>query len=150
VRTWLITAGVLLAVVAVLVVAAVVRESGSVRDVDAGDCFLDPGAGDVSRLDTVDCSEPHDFEAFARVTLDGAEYPGDFEVVFAALERCLDEFEPYVGTPVEFSEYLADAFVPTEASWENGDREALCIVFQADDELRPIQVTGSARGSAGG
>lgn len=126
-----------------------VRADGSsVKSITAGDCFVDPGLGEISRIETIDCAEPHAFEAFARVTLPDGPYPGDFEVVVDAIQRCIDHFVGYVGQPIEESDLFADAFVPTESVWDTGNREALCVLFQADDDFNPIPRVGSARAGA--
>lgn len=135
-----------------LAVAALVlwlrADGSSVTSITAGDCLVDPGLGEISRIETIDCGEPHAFEAFARVTLPAGPYPGDFEVVVDAIQRCIDHFEGYVGQPIEESDLFADAFVPTESVWDTGNREALCVLFEADDEFNPIPRVGSARAGA--
>jgi len=146
-RTWLIVVGILIFGVGALVLMALIRGSGAVSSIDAGDCFQDPGAGEISRLDTVECTETHDFEAIGRVQLDDGPYPGDIGIVVGAVERCLTLFEPYVGAPFDETELLVDAFVPTPQSWDDGDRDALCVVFQADGAFNPVPIAGSARGS---
>ena len=56
--------------IAVLAVAAAACSSGeSVFSLELGDCFDDPETFDeVSELDTIDCSEPHDNEIYALET----------------------------------------------------------------------------------
>lgn len=146
-RTWVIVAGVLVFGVGALVLMALIRGTGTVSSIDAGDCFQDPGSGEISRLDTVECTEPHDFESIGRIRLDDGPYPGDIGIVVGAVEKCLTLFEPYSGVAFDESGLLVDAFVPTPRSWDDGDREALCVVFQADDDFTPVPISGSVRTS---
>ena len=126
--------------------------STSVEDLNAGDCFNDPGSEAISQVDTVDCTEPHDYEMFASTVLvgnDGA-WPGEFELFEEAYESCLAPFLAYTGVSPDDAVYIwqYDAFAPTEDSWAEGSREALCTLFQIDDDLNRVKATSSAR--AGG
>ena len=114
--------------------------------VTAGMCIQQPSDEIFFTVDTVSCSEPHDFEVIGRVTLLGSEYPGDDAVYDEALDTCTPLFESYVGTSYDTSIWWLNSFTPTEASWNDGDRLATCMVFQYSGENQIKPVTGSARG----
>jgi hypothetical protein len=60
-------------------------------------------------------------------------------------DRCLEEFEAYVGIPYEDSVLEFDAYLyPTAETWGAGDREIVCAAYNLD--LTPL--TGSVKGSA--
>lgn len=91
----------------------------SVYDLEVGDCIVPPeGSGEeqseVSRVKTVDCAEPHDGEVTAVFDVDLEEYPGDEAIFEIVIQQC----------PARSS----TAIYPTEESWKEGDREAICIL----------------------
>jgi hypothetical protein len=140
---------IVVAIVGITVLAGILDRSRPISDVDVGDCFNDPGFGEVRDVEIVDCADPHDLEAFATVELEGGDYPGEFSVFEQAFDACLDLFEPYVGTPYENSSLYIFPLSPTEGSWNDGDRGAVCVVYEpvgADGEEFSRRV-GSVRNS---
>lgn len=114
--------------------------TANVFDLSVGDCFTDPGSGTVEDVEIVDCSEAHSFEVFANLMVPEDVELGDVE--FFALDRCYDEFEPYVGIAYEDSAYEFSWLEPTQESWtERNDRTVNCLLFEDSES------TGSARGS---
>jgi hypothetical protein len=59
-------------------------------------------------------------------------YPGFDSTGERADDLCIDDFEPFVGTPYETSELDIGWLVPTDTSWANGDREIICFVYRVD------------------
>jgi hypothetical protein len=122
---------------------------GEGTDTDAfaikvGDCLNDAEVEEeVSSVPVVDCSEPHDSEAYASIMMPDGDFPGGDAVTAAAEEGCLAEFEGYVGIAYEESAYEVSFYFPTEASWGGGDREILCTVYDPSGKT-----SGSAKGSA--
>jgi hypothetical protein len=99
---------------------------------EIGDCIDDESLGilGVDEIDTVDCGEPHDNEVYAKVQLEGDDYPGDSEVSEQAQSGCEEEFEAFVGLPFAESQYFFTTITPTEESWDEADdREVLCVIF---------------------
>lgn len=103
-----------------LVVALACGSGKSVYDLEVGDCIVPPdttseGEG-VATVDSVDCSEPHDGEVTAvfDLDIDADEYPGEEQVYGLALDGCPDK--------------LSTVLYPSEESWGEGDREAVCIL----------------------
>lgn len=118
-----------------------------------GDCFNDPDGLEVGtqstvlELPAVPCSQPHDNEVFALIDLEGGDddYPGTEPVRSIGADRCLGEFEAYVGIAYEDSVLEFDPYLyPTAETWSAGDREIVCAVYNLD--LAPL--TGSVKGSA--
>lgn len=121
------------------------NESTDVFSLRVGDCLLDAGSMDteVSEAPTVPCAEAHDFEAYAAQDIEGDAFPGDEAVATQAEQVCYDAFTPFVGMSYEESVLNFNYFVPTASSWEAGDREILCLIY---DEA--AQTAGSLAGVA--
>jgi hypothetical protein len=109
-----------------------------------GDCFNDQEAEEVDSVEAIPCGDPHDYEAYFAFDLPDADaFPGADAVNQAAEDGCIAEFGTFVGAayedaaPLDFN-YLS----PTEGSWDEGDREILCIVMEAE------KTTGTLAGAA--
>jgi hypothetical protein len=130
-------------------------ESGAIvgaGDVDAfeirlGDCFNDgssTGAEEISSIDGVPCSEPHDNEVYALVNLTQASFPGEEAMESLAFEACLKKFEAFVGKDYESSSLDIFPIYPTRESWnELDDREVVCALYDLDLK----KLAGTMRGS---
>ncbi|MGH8928788.1 MAG: septum formation family protein [Acidimicrobiia bacterium] len=132
----------------VVMTLAVVGCSGggqSVFDLEVGNCFDDTeGSGPISSVPAVDCAEPHDNEVFAVLDYTDAEtYPGTEAMREAARDLCIEQFDAYVGLPYLDSALEVFAITPTEGSWDSGDREVVCSLYNADLS----NLTGSMRGA---
>jgi hypothetical protein len=117
-------------------------EEIAVTDLEVGDCFDDPAfasaeTSTVRRTTLVQCFDPHDAEVFAAVRYtqgEDADFPGEEAVQDYAGDQCLDRFEDFVGTPYVESRLDVGTVWPTEESWEQGDRGALCVVFHVEHQ----------------
>jgi hypothetical protein len=120
-----------------------------VQDLAVGECFIVGDALEVDELPVVECSEEHDAELFARVTITGfgSAYPGDDPVFDWLYDQCLDRFPSYVGEPYEESEFWIDMFIPTGEGWADGDRTGLCTAVMVDDDLDIRSHTRTAQAS---
>ncbi len=129
--------------------AACSDDSGgrSVFDLEVGDCFDDPtSTGTVQDVPIVDCAEPHDNEVTHLFDVEGDEFPGEDTIRTEAEATCEEEFANYVGVPFSESELTGGALlVPTEQSWENGDREVVCAVWNPDFSKLEGSVEGTER-----
>lgn len=120
----------------------------SVMVLEVGDCFNDPqlnAEGFVEELAVVDCNDPHDREIFESLQFpegDGS-FPGDEGFDEFSEEGCLAAFDPYVGLAYAESVFVVSTLEPTQDSWDSGDREILCILYEPD-----AKTTGSAQDSA--
>lgn len=112
-------------------------------DLEVGTCFDRPQSPDVTAVPEVDCGQPHDFELYAVVDLEGDAFPGDEEVASQALFACSDRFEAYVGVPPDQSGLVVVPVAPSREAWEEGGRAVSCTVtVRAPDRLE-----GSVEGS---
>lgn len=118
--------------------------TGDVFSLEVGDCFDDPDASleQVFEVPIVDCDEPHDNQVYAIFELGNGAFPGDTEVAQRAQAGCIDRFDDYVGVEYAASALFATWLYPTEVSWEEGDREVICVLF---DQEGPLE--GSLRGA---
>jgi hypothetical protein len=129
-----------------VIVAVVAAGCGStsVFSLQAGECFLDAGTGEVTGIDTVGCDEPHDAEAFHTFELAGDELPDAATLHTVIAEECFGAaFEDYIGAPYETSEVEVLPIRPTEESWDAADdREVVCAA-----RIPGERVEGSLQGS---
>jgi hypothetical protein len=134
----------LLGSLVVVALAAAACGSASVFELSVGDCFDDPtSGGEVSSVSAVDCAEPHDNEVYALYDYDGDSYPGEAAMSAAADEGCEARFEDYVGIGYLDSELYYTHLTPTQESWDEGDREVVCVLYLPEEKL-----TGSMEGAA--
>lgn len=131
-----------------------VNEAGNVDvlTLKVGDCFDEPGGGLteagelVYELRAIPCAEPHQGEVYHEIVAtegDDVPFPGDTAIGDRAKFECATKFEAFVGRPLQESELTYAWLVPTEESWNYGDRGSTCYVIRDDS----AQVTGSANGS---
>jgi len=121
-----------------------------VYDVEPGQCFLGPEEvkAQIEDLEEVPCDEPHDREAYAVVAYEAPEgesadqFPGDEELTRYAQGACASEFETYVGIDYADSDYFFTYLLPSPRSWEDDDRDVLCLVIGTGEPL-----TKSVKGS---
>lgn len=110
--------------------------------IEVGMCFDDQEDAEVERLPTAPCDEPHENEVFHLYDVRAEEHPGQEALTAAAEEVCRGEpFVDYVGTTVEESRFEVYQILPTAESWEEGDREVVCVLYDPSDNTE----TGSAR-----
>ena len=120
----------------------------TVETIVKGDCFDFPadsvfddeiaswGDRDTA-LASRDCSEYHDFEAYSVSTVGDPSddvYPGDDDLYDQIDTRCATTFSAYVGSAYEDSEVDYGYFYPSESSWADGDREAVCFAYLPDSD----------------
>lgn len=108
-----------------------------VMALQVGDCFDDPEELDEVVFDVaaVPCSEAHDNEVYSLVpiTAFGTAYPGDSALQDFSYEACVGEpFSQYVGIDYLDSALEVFTFTPTEESWDDGDRDVVCVLFKLD------------------
>jgi len=134
-------------IVLALALAAAACSSGetSVFALQVGDCFDDDQtfAETVTEVDTVECSEPHDNEIYYEYSMNNTSFPGDDAALEAGANRCLDEFDAFVGVDYLDSELDLFPITPTSESWEQGDRVVYCALYALDLS----KLTGSMEGS---
>ena len=117
----------------------------SVFSLQVGDCFNDEAAvGDViTDVPVVPCEDPHDNEIFFEFEMTDAVFPGNDAAIESSALRCLEQFQPFVGTDYLESELEIFPITPTAQSWGEGDRVVYCVLYALD--LSKLE--GSMRGS---
>jgi len=135
----------LIALLALSAVTVACGDDTSVFNLEVGDCFNDdPAASDVvSDVATVDCAEPHDNEIYFQFSMTESAFPGREATIQAAGNRCLDEFDAFVGKSYETSDLEIFPITPTAESWEQGDRIVYCAIYALDLS----KLTGTMRGA---
>ena len=113
-----------------------------------GDCVTDDAGStgevsEVSEVPVVPCTEPHASEVFHSYDIPASTLPAEAEMQAIVEEQCLGSFETFVGLPYEQSTLDITWLEPTSGSWDGGDRELLCMVFDPAGD-----VTGSLAGVA--
>jgi hypothetical protein len=119
---------------------------GSVFSLEIGTCFDDSAEGEISEVPEVDCSEPHDNEVFALIEYTETDvFPGSDAMQAAAKELCIGEFEAYVGLDYPTSALEVFSITPTDGSWDDGDREIICALYNLDFSKLTESMEGAAR-----
>ncbi len=137
---------VMLAVFGLLGFVAVSAATDSTKTIDrmnVGECFADPGLGEITTVEELACDEPHELEVFHRGTLMGfSSFPAE-DVMFDVTDAgCIEAFAGYVGTSYENSSFYFSVISPTSLSWRQGDRDYICLLTPASGST-----VGSARDS---
>lgn len=95
-----------------------------------GDCLNDGGVeGEVSTVVVIDCAQPHDSEAYSSIQVADGDYPGEQVILDQAEKDCLADFNTFAGINYDQSALSFSYYYPTQGSWENGDREILCLIL---------------------
>ena len=106
----------------------------SVDDLRAGDCFNAGDEEEISDVDGVPCSEPHEYEVFAVTTYEGdGTFPSEAEFDAIFTQVCEPPFQQYVGEPYETSAIYGTMITPSEESFSDGDREYICVLYDPDN-----------------
>ena len=116
-----------------------------------GDCYnqgtstSEDGSSEISTVDAVPCSEPHDNEVYAVFDVDVEEFPGREGMYELAVSECVARFDDFVGMAYQDSILDVNPLYPTLDGWNSiGDREVICSVFHMEDER--LEGTAEGRG----
>lgn len=124
-----------------------ITEAGDadVFSIKVGDCVTDEAAsqGEVQDVPVVPCDQPHASEVYLSYMIDTADLPDPATMESIVTEQCLGNFESFVGLPFEQSTLEVTYLEPTAGSWDQGDRELLCMVYDPAGD-----VTGTLQGAA--
>ncbi|HET6211614.1 MAG TPA: septum formation family protein [Micromonosporaceae bacterium] len=102
--------------------------SGSVGSLRPGDCVNGlRDSGTLLSLPIVSCTEPHEGEVFAIITLAGDDWPGAQAAAEAAQSQCAESFLGYAPTAANDARLALYFLHPTERSWGQGNHSATCI-----------------------
>ncbi len=119
-----------------------------VFSIKVGDCFDDQSGTQFESVPAVPCTGPHDMEAFFSYDLEEGDFPGDDAVSKLADTKCGTEFEKFAGISFDDSASLNYNFlIPTSGSWDGGDREVLCVIYDEDEAGTMKPTTGTLKGA---
>ncbi|MGH9260199.1 MAG: septum formation family protein, partial [Acidimicrobiales bacterium] len=143
----MVALGVLIVAAAVLATLAITAKSNkkeTVADIDVGECFT----GGPNDVETVDCSEPHQFELFAVATAPdpAAAYPGEETAYTDGGNACVMALIDYYGATADVA--TADGLelapvAPTEEQWTDGETDTDCLAKDADGDALDASIKGS-------
>lgn len=114
--------------------------TAATRRLDVGHCIAElPADGAVERVRVVPCAEPHEAEVVGVLDLPGGGWPGRSQVQSRLTAWCeMDTAQQEAG-------FRAVVWAPSEAGWDQGDRQGLCLAWTgggsatgsltADDEV---------------
>jgi Septum formation len=116
-----------------------------IGELAVGDCFDDPAKDTVASILVVPCDEPHQIEVVGLVQLADGDYPGRAGAEYEGRARCDDALQAYVDGAGPPASIALDSFVPTPASWADGDRIVQCLAFRPDKSSMDSTLRGSHR-----
>ena len=110
-----------------------------------GSCLNGLASGGAApAVRSVNCATGHDGEVIGtNVDARAGAYPGQDALVAAAEAPCLTAFAGYVGRDYAHSAIEMIVLVPTDVTWQKGDRTIDCVAVSKDGS----NLTGSIRGS---
>lgn len=112
--------------------------------IEFGDCLILPSEDEFDEVRRLACTEPHDGEVFFVEDYRGADYPSNDELSTYFDAECRPAFEAFTGSDVEGQEVLDIGwFAPTEASWDDGDREVICYLTPFDGSMTSQSYRGA-------
>ncbi len=102
-------------------------------DFEVGGCMNESPEGD---FEEAACDEMHDYQIYHVFDIaDGDEYPGSSAIDLEAEPVCIEAFETFIGKPYATSIYYVTLLEPSPESWDEGDREVVCLVGAAEGQL---------------
>ena len=112
------------------------KRSIRAADLKVSDCFSKSGGSgtEISTVDVVDCSVPHQYEVYNIYTISASTLPTGDDMETEVYTACYDSFTSYVGTDADSSSYGVFTLRPTPGSWDQGDRAITCAVSPNKDE----------------
>ncbi|MFE7133492.1 DUF4190 domain-containing protein [Streptomyces sp. NPDC057638] len=121
----------------------------STMDLRTGDCLNIPGDSPEesvsATVDVVDCDTRHEAEITGSFTLTGKTFPGATRIEEQADRHCTATNGEYALDPWAIHDGMeAYYYLPTEESWDQGDRTVTCGYAHS----MGYRVTGSLRGDA--
>lgn len=93
-----------------------------------GDCLLDPGDDGIDDVEVVPCEQEHGLEIFHSFVQSGDDYTSRNTLLAQAEAGCEPEFGAVMGAAYGDSALEYRALVPSELSWQHGDRTIVCAV----------------------
>jgi hypothetical protein len=109
--------------------AIVEAGDSDVFSLQVGDCLLEPDVDSVTDVEIVPCDSGFDLQIYSAYAQPGAEYSTDDTLRAQADAGCEPAFDAAIG--IAFSDSVLEfrSLVPSEISWNHGDRTILCAVY---------------------
>lgn len=137
------------ALLALNLVVVVVRSGGedsvAYRTLRPDDCIARPPV-EVRTVQRSPCNRPHDLEVVAVIedpAPEGAPYPGKERLIETTAAACAPMLRARVGT-ADLAQFNQLDLVPSETSWDDGNRRLVCTLGRADDHPLPANAGSSA------
>jgi Septum formation len=145
--SWLVTAGVVLVVIAVAAAAGalavtthgfrpktvVTYRPAAVFSLRAGEC-LNSSQNGLS-VTILSCATPHQAEVFATFSLTGSSWPGEAAVQQQASSGCADRVAGYLNPQLLNAGLTRQYVYPNQDAWRAGVRTVVCEVSSASGPL---------------
>ena len=125
-----------------------------IDDLEVGECVRDhfepvnnTAEGEFFEIlfvSRADCSEAHAYEMYAAASMWGANdaFPGVDAAFWQGEDYCHEQYAQFLGEDYLSLPYEFFTFVPTVELWNDGHRDAQCLIGHVDGTTR---VTGSLR-----
>jgi len=94
-----------------------------------GDCFDEPEDDRILVVTGVPCRDAHDAQMTARIAVDDGEWPGVDALTAEASPSC-NAAPPSLSAAAPA--VALSAYLPDERSWDEGDRDIVCLIESAD------------------
>lgn len=103
----------------------------------AGACVSGPLGSTASSTQLTPCFGPHTAEILLVVIDDRSQapYPGIGSLTVSNYDPCAEAFDRHTGTTLSATDKTLGFYLPSEASWNAGDRRLLCVATGPGDEL---------------
>ncbi len=109
---------------------------------EVGDCYAD-FEDEASSFTLISCDETHDVEVFVAESLADGSFPGDTEIEAQADELCFGQaFEDFVGQSYGDSNLFSLRSMPTQNSWDQGDRTINCLLTLDEPRVGSFEGSG--------
>ena len=133
--------------VLLLILGSSVDEERFITEAGAGDCI------DLANqtFDTVEtyipraCDEDHQLEVVGIVIAADGDFPGRDALDAVAEDRCGEQFAGYAGIELDESRFDLRHLRPSAESWDEGDREIMCMVQEGSGGTLSVSVRGRRR-----
>lgn len=112
-------------------------------NLNVGNCVTLPADTRVASVTVTGCSDAHEAEVIALVSVKESALPSTEELNAHARTSCALEFENYVGTTPERSDLDMKWLIPSKASWKTGDRSITCLATAPNGEMLYTSVLDS-------
>jgi hypothetical protein len=123
-------------------------EEQSVFDITVGDCVTQPEeeSSEYQSLEVVPCTQAHEYEVFYEFNVEDLDEFDQTAIEDENLDQCYGQpFEDFIGTAYDQSTLGVQYLMPTQGSWDSGDRLVSCMVYEADDTNETTQSLEGSR-----